>query len=89
MIAGGLLATASMVWAADVSAGKDVYMTKCKTCHAADGQGNPGLAKAMKVEMRPLGSSRRPVDERCRFRSHRHEGQRKNEAGFACACRRF
>lgn len=56
MIVGGLLTTGSMLWAADAAAGKDVYMTKCKTCHAADGQGNPGMAKAMKVEMRPLGS---------------------------------
>ena len=36
--------------------GKEVYGTKCKTCHGDSGQGNPGLAKMMKVELRPLGS---------------------------------
>jgi mono/diheme cytochrome c family protein len=36
--------------------GKDVYDKSCKTCHAADGKGNPGIAKMMKVEMRALGS---------------------------------
>jgi len=36
--------------------GKEVYDSKCKNCHGASGQGNPGLAKMMKVEMRPLGS---------------------------------
>lgn len=36
--------------------GKEVFDSKCKACHGATGQGNPGLAKMMKVEMRPLGS---------------------------------
>ncbi len=36
--------------------GKEVYDSKCKACHGATGQGNPGLAKMLKVEMRPLGS---------------------------------
>ncbi|MBZ5607018.1 MAG: cytochrome c [Acidobacteriia bacterium] len=44
-------------WAADAAAGKAVYDAKCKTCHGADGSGNPGIAKAMKVEMKALGSS--------------------------------
>lgn len=37
--------------------GKAVYDSKCKMCHGADGAGNPGMAKAMKVTMRPLGSA--------------------------------
>jgi cytochrome c6 len=47
--------TASAALAADAAAGKAVYDTKCKTCHAADGSGNPGMAKALKVEFKPLG----------------------------------
>jgi mono/diheme cytochrome c family protein len=44
-------------WAADATAGKAVYDTKCKTCHAADGKGNPGMAKVLKVEMKPLSAT--------------------------------
>lgn len=36
--------------------GKQVYNKSCRTCHGADGNGNPGLAKVMKVQFRPLGS---------------------------------
>jgi mono/diheme cytochrome c family protein len=44
-------------WAADAAAGKAIFDAKCKTCHGADGQGNPAIAKMMKVEMKPLGES--------------------------------
>jgi len=44
-------------FAADAEAGKAVYSSKCKTCHGADGQGNPGMAKMMKVEMKPLSGA--------------------------------
>jgi mono/diheme cytochrome c family protein len=40
--------------AADAAAGKSVYATKCKTCHGAEGQGNPGMAKALKTDIKPL-----------------------------------
>ncbi len=43
--------------AADAAAGKAVYDAKCKTCHGADGAGNPNIAKAMKVEIKPLSQS--------------------------------
>jgi cytochrome c5 len=36
--------------------GKEVFDKSCKTCHGAQGQGNPAIGKAMKVEMRALGS---------------------------------
>ena len=42
--------------AADANAGKGVYDRKCKTCHGADGEGNPGMAKALNVQIPPLGS---------------------------------
>lgn len=37
-------------------AGKAVFEKSCKTCHGADGRGNPAIAKMMKVTMRALGS---------------------------------
>ena len=46
----------SALAAGDAAAGKTVFGTKCKICHGAEGQGNPGFAKAMKVEMKDLGS---------------------------------
>jgi cytochrome c5 len=41
---------------ADAAAGKVVFDKACKACHGAAGQGNPGMAKIMKVERRHLGS---------------------------------
>ncbi len=41
-------------WAADAEAGKAIFASKCKTCHGADGQGNPGMAKVLKTEIKPL-----------------------------------
>jgi mono/diheme cytochrome c family protein len=43
--------------AADAKAGQDVYAKSCKGCHGADGSGNPAIAKAMKVDMKSLGSA--------------------------------
>ena len=42
--------------AADAAAGKAAYDTKSKSCHGADGAGNPAIAKMMKVDLKPLGS---------------------------------
>ena len=48
------------MWTAPARAGapdgKEVYMKSCKTCHGAEGHGNPAIAKVMKVEMKALGS---------------------------------
>ena len=41
---------------ADVDAGKAVFLKKCKTCHGTEGQGNAGMAKVLKVEIRHLGA---------------------------------
>jgi cytochrome c553 len=51
------LAVAPALWAgSNAEAGKALYDKKCASCHAKDGAGNPGIAKAMKVELRHLGS---------------------------------
>jgi mono/diheme cytochrome c family protein len=50
-------------WAADAAAGKAVYAAKCKACHGAEGEGNPNMAKALKVEMKPLASTSADVKE--------------------------
>lgn len=55
-IAAALLA-APISLRADAAAGKAAYDKTCKSCHSADGKGNPAMAKMMKVEMRALGSS--------------------------------
>jgi len=52
-----LVALAPALWAGgNTDAGKALYDKKCASCHAKDGAGNPGIAKAMKVELRNLGS---------------------------------
>ena len=53
----------TVTWAADAAAGKNVYAAKCKACHGAEGDGNPNIAKAMKVEMKPLSSTSADVKE--------------------------
>ena len=46
----------SMAMAAgNATAGKAVYDKACKSCHGADGTPNAAIAKAMKVQMLPLG----------------------------------
>jgi mono/diheme cytochrome c family protein len=55
--------TATSAWAADAAAGKTVYATKCKSCHGADGEGNPAIAKAMKVELKPLSATTADVKD--------------------------
>ena len=50
---------AAALWGAPAgspTAGKEVYDKSCKMCHGAEGQGNPAIAKMMKVELRHLGS---------------------------------
>jgi mono/diheme cytochrome c family protein len=55
-----VLATASYAWAVppgDAAAGKTVYTRSCASCHGANGQGNPAIAKMLKSPpMRALGS---------------------------------
>ncbi|MGH9512372.1 MAG: c-type cytochrome [Terriglobales bacterium] len=42
--------------AGDASAGKDVFLKKCKTCHGEDGHGNAGMAKLLNTTITPLDS---------------------------------
>lgn len=49
--------TAAASFAGDAAAGKAVYDRACKSCHGADGSGNPAIAKAMKVEMKDIRQS--------------------------------
>jgi len=42
---------------ADVDAGKTIYAKKCAACHGEQGEGKAAMAKMLKVELRPLGSS--------------------------------
>ena len=52
-----LALSSTSAFAADAAAGKAVYTAKCRGCHGAEGEGNPNIAKMMKVEMKPLGES--------------------------------
>ena len=45
------------VFAADAAAGKAVYDKRCKMCHGANGEGNPGMAKALNTTIQNLGSA--------------------------------
>ena len=51
-----LMLAACLAAAHDAKAGKAAYDKACKSCHGADGTPNAAIAKAMKVEMRHLGS---------------------------------
>jgi mono/diheme cytochrome c family protein len=50
-------AVGSAYAAGDATAGKAVYDRACKACHGATGTANPGMAKAMGVDIQDLGSS--------------------------------
>jgi mono/diheme cytochrome c family protein len=57
---GALLCGTALLTPAAAAVAKDgeaVYATKCKSCHGADGSGNPAIAKMMNVTMKPLGSA--------------------------------
>jgi mono/diheme cytochrome c family protein len=51
-----MAAAATISLAADAKAGEAVFNRSCKSCHGADGAGNPAVAKMMNVQMRDLKS---------------------------------
>ena len=55
MLAVALAPASVPTWGADAEKGKNLYTSKCAMCHAADGSGNPGMAKAAGVTLKPLG----------------------------------
>ncbi len=73
--------------AGDAEKGKATFATKCKTCHGAGGEGNPGMAKALKVEFRHLGSKEVQARKDDEFKKIVTEGQGKMKpvAGVAGA----
>jgi cytochrome c5 len=52
-----LVSLGSAYAAGDATAGKAVYERACKACHGVTGTANPGMAKAMNVDIKDLGSS--------------------------------
>lgn len=42
-----IVAASSSAWSAEIKPGKATYDKLCVSCHAADGKGNPAMAKAM------------------------------------------
>ena len=53
----GMVAVLVPAWAADAAAGAQVYAGKCQGCHGKAGEGNSTIAKALKVDMKPLSSA--------------------------------
>ena len=51
-----LMFSPGVVVAGDAVAGKVVFMKKCATCHAEDGNGKPAVAKMMKTTIPALPS---------------------------------
>jgi mono/diheme cytochrome c family protein len=52
-----LLALGTVQAFAGATEGKAIFDAKCKSCHGPEGEGNPAIAKMMKVTMHPLGSA--------------------------------
>jgi mono/diheme cytochrome c family protein len=51
-----IVAAVTPALAADAAAGHATYDKKCKVCHGASGEGNPGMAKALNTTITPLNS---------------------------------
>ena len=51
-----LALAAANLWAG-AGEGEALFAKSCKSCHGVDGQGNPTIAKMMKIEFKALGSA--------------------------------
>jgi mono/diheme cytochrome c family protein len=74
----GLALTAGAAFNADT--GKVVYQKKCATCHGPMGEGNPGMAKMLKVELKHLGSKEVQAKTDAEWKKIIAEGQGKMKA---------
>ena len=81
----GLLTYMGAQGKGDAKAGKLVYDKKCASCHGPNGEGKPTLAKALKVEMRDLGSKevQAKTDEQLKKESLEGIGKMKAVPGVA------
>ncbi len=64
----------------DAKAGKEIYAKRCASCHGPNGEGNKGLAKALKVELRDLGSKKVQTKTDAQLRKDTVEGVGKMHA---------
>jgi lipid-binding SYLF domain-containing protein len=73
--------------AGNVESGKVVFEKNCRSCHGVDGNGNPAIAKAMKVTMRGLDSKevRAKSDEELKKDIAEGTGKMKPTKGLADA----
>ena len=56
-VALALLTAPAASAAGDAAKGEKLFATKCRSCHGAQGQGNPAIAKSLKTEIRDLKSA--------------------------------
>lgn len=52
-----LICSGTLFAAGDAAKGKDLYLKKCKMCHAENGAGTPAMLKKYGDKLKPLGSA--------------------------------
>ena len=57
VFAAGLFLFVPAILGQDAAKGEKLFATKCKSCHGAQGQGNPAIAKGLGVTFRDLKSA--------------------------------
>jgi mono/diheme cytochrome c family protein len=56
VFAAGVMLFVPALMGQDAAKGEKLFATKCKSCHGAQGQGNPAIAKGLGVTFRDLKS---------------------------------